>query len=932
MTQRPAGPGARPFVRRIVGDIMAPAMTQPICRTPLALLAALAVSVHAAALPAPSDALPAPQEVAGAVAAAQGPAVAPAPFAPGVVYDSAIPTLKQVTGHDVGEEITSPDLINVYLRALHAAAPQRTRLVEYARTWEGRPLMLLVMKAAQRLSTLDTAKAGLRKLADPRTLAGGEAEQLIRDLPSVAWLIHAVHGNEISSSDAALLEAYHLLAAKGDPTVDLIMRETIVLIDPLQNPDGRARFVATTTQGRAATPDAYRFSAEHDEPWPGGRANHYLFDMNRDWFSQSQPETRGRTKIFLEWYPHVTVDLHEMSGDATYYFAPPADPLNPHITRAQGDWFTEFGRQNARAFDARGFAYFNREVYDSFYPGYGESWPIFHGSIGMTYEQASARGLVFLRNDKALLHYRDTVMQHFTAAITTLETTARNRERLLRDFVEYRRSAIREGETGPVRQYLLPHGKDPSRTDRLARLLVAQGFEVKRADEPIGIGTRTLPAGTYVVPVAQPAGRLVRNLLEPHVAQPEAFVKEQERRRAKRLGDQIYDTTAWSLALAFDVEALASAATLTARTSAFTGELAARATTLPDATVGYLLPWGSATANVVIEALQAGLSVRTNDLGFTLGGRAYAPGTAIVRVTDNAANLASTLGAIVARHGAEAVAIDSAFTEAGSSLGSGTVVKLRSPRVLLAWDAPTSSLSAGWARYVIERRFNQPVSAVRVASFARVDFRDFDVVVLPSGNFAIAGETLRRLKDWVTAGGTLITLAEATRWVARESTGLLDTRMELRDGRPDVEASDKDEKKAEKSPIPFDYEKAIQPVGERPENTPGALLRVTIDGEHWLGAGLDGEIQVLQEGSRVLRPITLDKGTNVGVFQKRDRLVAGGLMWPDAQDLVAQKAFVVHQPMGQGHIVAFTEDPNYRAFMEATELLFINAIVLAPVH
>jgi hypothetical protein len=166
------------------------------------------------------------------------------------------------------------------------------------------------------------------------------------------------------------------------------------------------------------------------------------------------------------------------------------------------------------------------------------------------------------------------------------------------------------------------------------------------------------------------------------------------------------------------------------------------------------------------------------------------------------------------------VAIDSAFTEAGSSLGSGTVVKLRSPRVLLAWDAPTSSLSAGWARYVIERRFNQPVSAVRVGSFSRVDFRDFDVVVLPSGNFAIAGETLRRLKDWVTAGGTLITLAEATRWVARESTGLLDTRMELRDGRPDVEASDKDEKKSEKSPIPFDYEKAVQPVGERPENTP----------------------------------------------------------------------------------------------------------------
>jgi hypothetical protein len=359
----------------------------------------------------------------------------------------------------------------------------------------------------------------------------------------------------------------------------------------------------------------------------------------------------------------------------------------------------------------------------------------------------------------------------------------------------------------------------------------------------------------------------VRNLLESHVPQPDAFVKEQERRRVKRLGDQIYDTTAWSLALSFDVEAIPAATAVTARTSAFAGEMAPRATTLPAAQVGYLLPWGSATAAAVIDALQAGISVRTNDLGFTLGGRAYPAGTAIVRTSDNSANLAAALGAIVARHGAEAVAIDSAFTEAGSSLGSGTVSKLKVPRVLLAWDTPTSSLSAGWARYVIERRFNQPVSAVRVASFGRIDFRDFDVVVLPSGNYTIAGETLRRLKDWVSAGGTLITLAEATRWAARESTGLLETRMELRDGRPDVEPADKDAKKDaksdEKSSSPFDFEKAILPLRERPENTPGALLRVTIDREHWLGAGFDGEVQVLQEGSRVLRPITLDKGTNV---------------------------------------------------------------------
>ena len=243
------------------------------------------------------------------------------------------------------------------------------------------------------------------------------------------------------------------------------------------------------------SPDAEPFAAEHDEPWPGGRSNHYLFDMNRDWFAQSQPETRGRTRLYLDWFPQVVVDLHEMGGNSTYYFAPPADPLNPYITKAQADWLTAFGRENAKAFDARGFAYFNREVFDSFYPGYGESWPIFHGAIGMTYEMASSRGLVYRREDDSLLTYRDGVLQHFTAAISTVATAAANRERLLRDYLEYRRSAVADGERGPVREYVIPAGVDPSRAAALARLLVRQGFEVRQA-HAAGDGVRQdVPGG-----------------------------------------------------------------------------------------------------------------------------------------------------------------------------------------------------------------------------------------------------------------------------------------------------------------------------------------------------------------------------------------------------------------------------------------------------
>ncbi|MEO6725552.1 MAG: M14 family zinc carboxypeptidase, partial [Blastocatellia bacterium] len=271
-------------------------------------------------------------------------------FYPGAKYDPAIPTLKQVISHEWGEKITSHQESEKYIFALQQAAGSRVKVVKYAETWEGRPLYVMVIGSVSNIARAEEIKAGMQRLSDSRRTSPSEADSLMKSLPAIVWLMHSVHGNEISSTDAALLTAYHLLAAQNDDLVENAMKNVVVLIDPLQNPDGRDRFINYFRQNMGRFADGDLQSAEHNEVWPGGRTNHYLFDMNRDWFAQTQPETRGRTKLYLEWFPQVVADLHEMGTNSSYYFAPPALPWNPNLTKAQLDWLARFGRNNAAWF------------------------------------------------------------------------------------------------------------------------------------------------------------------------------------------------------------------------------------------------------------------------------------------------------------------------------------------------------------------------------------------------------------------------------------------------------------------------------------------------------------------------------------------------------------------------------------------------------
>ncbi len=873
-------------------------------------------------------------------------------YFPGAKYDSQIPTLKQAVGHEVGDRITFHHEMEKYIFALEKAAPNRVKIFKHGETWEGKSLYHVAIGSPENIARLDDIKAGMRKLADPRTISKNEADKLISSLPSLVWLAYSVHGNEISSTDAALMTVYHLLAAQGDSLVENALKNSVIVIDPMQNPDGRDRFINYFRQNVGLVPNEDLQSAEHNEVWPGGRTNHYLFDMNRDWFAQTQPETQGRAKAYLDWFPLVFVDLHEMNTNSSYYFAPQALPLNPNMPKFQIEWFSKFGRNNAKWFDKFRFDYFTREGYDAFYPGYGEGWPTFHGSIGMTYEQASARGLVARRDDETVMQYRDSVQHHFISSLSTIENTANNREALLKYFYEFRRTAIEESKTEIVKEYIIAPGNDPRRAERFAAMLMNNGIEVKRAEAAFTnakardyyedkLESRQFPAGTFIASLSQPAKRLLKTLMDKKTEQDKEFVDEQRKRLQNRQRDEFYDVTAWSLPLLWDVNAFTAEAeskgnfTLLKDKPNYQGSVKGS-----KANLAYLMNWNSQkSAMALADMFRQDIRVHSADKEFKLSGTTFQRGSLIIKVKDNPADVYERLQKIATSYGIDFQSTDDSWVESGINFGSANVAYLKKPRVALAYNTPTSTNSVGWVRYLIEQKYGYPVTTIRTEQIGNADLTKYNVLILPEGSRGGYSQMLNpsKLREWCSNGGTLITIGEAAAWAADEKVGLLATKLEKRkkpDAKPaDTKAENKDAKApAQPEEASKGIDKAIEPDDEFPSNTPGAIVRLSVNQEHWLGFGYGENTNTIVESNRIFTPLKLDKGVNVARYLPEGKMLLSGLMWEDAQAQLPGKAFLMYSRIGSGHIVAFAEEPNYRAFLDGLNLMMMNAVFLGPGH
>ena len=872
---------------------------------------------------------------------------------PDADYDPAIPTFKAVLGYEPGERITwHADAVR-YFEALAETSPERISVATYAQSWEGRDLVYAVVTSAENMARIDTIKSNMQRLADPRKTTRAEAQDIIKTQPAITWLSYGVHGNEISSTEAAMLTAYHLLASRGDKRVADIMRDTVVVIDPMQNPDGRDRFIHHFEIAEGLVPDSDRLSAEHNEPWPGGRTNHYYFDLNRDWFILTQPETQGRVELLQQWYPVAFVDAHEMGSDSTYFFAPGATPYNPHLAANQRESLEIFGQNNARWFDTFGLDYYTREVFDEFYPGYGASWPSYFGSISMTYEQASSRGLIVRQYDGKDLSFPYTIRNHFVTSLSTAEAVVTNRQKFLTDFYNYRASAIEEGKNDSIRSYILPTQFDQAAANKLVGLLVRQGVEVGRADSSFDACGESYEAGSYVINTSQPAKRFIRTLMDTDVPMEKAFLAEQERRRAKNLRDEIYDVTAWSLPLMMNVRADSCNRSISGNFTTQGSELLqAGKVSGASGPVAYLVPWGSATAvRFLTNALRQGLDVKSSDKAFTHSGKRYPAGTLIIDVADNSNTLTDTVVELAATTGATVTSVDSSWVTDGPNFGSENVVRFNKPRVAIAWDQPTSSYSAGNTRFVIERQFDFPVTAIRLNQLKRADLSRYQVLILPavgwSGNYeeALGEKGTANLKDWVAKGGVLIGLGNANRYLANPEIDLLSIRREnavIEVDKEKVKSNGNGKGGDEKSKETTvegqyltsndDYMALITPEKGSPDSVAGVLVKSNVDPDHWLGAGVSPTLNVLVRGSDIYTPVKMDKGVNVAVFSNADDLLASGYMWEQNRKQMAYKPFVVAQKNGRGYVIGFTQDPNVRAYLDGLNVIFMNAVLRGSAH
>ncbi|NBC87630.1 MAG: peptidase M14 [Bacteroidetes bacterium] len=823
---------------------------------------------------------------------------------PGVTsYDDDIPVPEDIIGHRIGERHTRPAQVVDYFEAV-AAASDRVTLAGHGRTYQGRKLIHAIVTSPENHGRLDEIKAANRRLTSQ---PDDVSDEDLATMPAVVLMGYSIHGDEASGTEAAILLLYHLAAGNG-PEVDDALENAVTIVDPMFNPDGRDRFVdwVNGNRGEVATTDPQ--DREHNQPWPGGRTNHYWFDLNRDWLPGQHPSSQGRLEVFHDWRPQVLTDYHEMGPEATYFFQPGIPSrTNPNTPERNQELTGEIATYHADYLERIGSLFYTRESFDDFYYGKGSTYPDINGSIGILFEQASSRSLK-AETSKGVMTYAFTVRNQFLASLSTMSAVTEMRTDLLahqRDFYADREEAVSDADE---RAYVIDMTDRRTRAQALAQTLQRHRVKLYDLGESVSADGRTYrPGDAFVVPLDQEQGRFVKAAMERTSEYPDSL---------------FYDVSTWTLPLAYGVEY-----TSLERTPDLGSELGDVSYDGGQVVGGqsdyaYVMPWGRYFAPRAVYRLQeAGVRPRAMTDPFTAripggGTRSFDRGAIVIQVQQRGV-AADSVHAVVRRIAAEdhvdVVAVAGGMTPSGPDLGSRGSEILPKPEIALITGtggasrySGTNPYDAGEVWHLLNERMHMPVSLVDVTTVDDVDMDEYTTVILAGGDFEdLPAETI---STWVRDGGTLITLQDAASWPV------------------DAELVTMEEREVDVDSLVRGTSYADLQNAYGAQGIGGSIFEVELDSTHPVAYGYSSSEAIFRVGTGFYEP-SKEPGVSVGTYATPARI--SGYISEEQAEAADGAASIEAHNVGRGNVVMFMDNPNFRAFWYGSNGLFLNAIVFS---
>ncbi|HEV8286338.1 MAG TPA: M14 metallopeptidase family protein [Chitinophagaceae bacterium] len=811
-----------------------------------------------------------------------------------VSYNPAIPKPKDIIYHEVGEwHVTHDRLVN-YMKAIAAAAPDRVKMETMGYTYEGRPQVLLIITSPKNHQRLEEIRLQHVMLTDPAK----SSSLNIDNMPIVVWIGHSIHGNEPSGANAALVSAYYLAAAQGKQ-IDELLENAVILFDPSFNPDGLQRFSTWVNQHKSKNLVTDPNDREFNEVWPGGRFNHYWFDLNRDWLPAVHVESQNRLKWFHLWKPNILTDHHEQGSNATFFFQPGVPSrVNPLTPEKNQELTNKMAKFHAQFLDRIGSLYFTKENYDDFYYGKGSTYPDINGAIGILFEQASSRGHA-QQTANGILTFPFTIKNQFTTMLSTLEAAKTLRKEFLSWQRDFYKTAMTEAGVDPVKAYVFAEPDDDNKMAQFVQMLNRHKIETYFLAKNVQANGIKFSAdhGAMIVPLNQPQYRLIKAIFSKTLSYKDSL---------------FYDITSWTMPLAFGIPyGELSAANYSS--SLLSKEIQAATPIVQKSNYAYVFEWTDINAPAVLyELLNKGINARvaTNDFETMILGspQKFNYGSLIIPVQQQAVDadsLLKVLRALESRYHIFIRDIHSGASVSGIDLGSSKFISVTKPSIAMLVGPGVNATDAGEVWYLLDQRMNMPVTHLEISTFNRVDVSKYNTIIMVGGTYTDMNKD--KLKTWVQNGGTLILTEEAVTWASQNGI----TNVAFKKLKSPVDSS---------GMLPYTTREQIDGA----QQVYGAIFGAEADLTHPLAYGYNQKTISLFKANKVF--MEKSKNPYASPFYYKDKPLQSGWVSKENYDAIKNSAAVIVNTVGNGRVINIADNPNFRAFWLGGTKLFMNAI------